>query len=100
MAGAVHNHPQDGLNLNPTITAEVAMEMLSQARVREVQLEAAVRQLLQQNEQAANTQLQLIEQINKLEAELNPEMHVGADEVVSISGDMTEGDTYDLPAEA
>ena len=77
MAGAVHNHPQDGLNLNPTITAEVAMEMLSQARVREVQLEAAVRQLLQQNEQAANNQLQLIERINELEAELNPEMHSG-----------------------
>ena len=72
------------------------MEMLSAARVREVQLEAAVRQLLQQNQQAANNQLALQERLRELEGEAQ----VGADEVVSISGDMVEGDTYDLSKEA
>jgi len=95
MPAGTHNH-QDGLNLDPTITAEVAMEMLSAARVREVQLEAAVRQLLQQNQQAANNQLALQERLRELEGEAQ----VGADEVVSISGDMVEGDTYDLSKEA
>ena len=95
MPAGTHNH-QDGLNLDPTITAEVAMEMLSAARVREVQLEAAVRQLLQQNQQAANNQLALQERLRELEGEAQ----VGADEVVSISGDMVEVDTYDLSKEA
>lgn len=95
MPAGTHSH-QDGLNLDPTIAAEVAMEMLSAARVREVQLEAAVRQLLQQNQQAANNQLALQERLRELEGEAQ----VGADEVVSISGDMVEGDTYDLSKEA
>lgn len=95
MPAGTHNH-QEGLNLNPTITAEVAMEMLSAARVREVQLEAAIRQLLQENQQAANNQLALQERLRELEGEAR----VGADEVVSISGDMVEGDTYDLSKEA
>lgn len=94
MPAATHSHQDGGLNLDPTITAEVAMEMLASVRVREVQLEAAIRQLMQQNEQAANTQLSLLERIRELEGQLVPsELSAAADEVV-------EGDVYELSKEA
>jgi len=42
---------QDGMNLDPAILSQVQMNFLAQARVREVQMEAAIAQLRQQGQQ-------------------------------------------------
>lgn len=42
---------QDGMNLDPAILSQVQMNFLAQARVREVQMEAAIAQLRQQAQQ-------------------------------------------------
>lgn len=42
---------QDGLNIDPQILIQTQSNFIAQARIREVQLEAAIQQLLAENQQ-------------------------------------------------